>query len=195
MFLNSQTAYIYAALTKKLLLFAKRKRRSHSAPNRFLKFPSHYFWMRKLVYSIFKMYFKTTCCCMKNTFWRSWNSVRDWDLCTWSYNRSILSPWLASKTDLCKWQWCRWGSFHETEVEVEAELTRPRRGKAEAEAVWLEAEARPRQNVRGRGKAVRKQCKCLSYRRNYVTTNWQLKIMLVFIKSYCSCLMHVQNKV
>jgi len=85
-------------------------------------------------------------------------------------------------------QWCRWGSFHETEAE--AELTMPRRGKAEAEA----GGSRPRQNVRGRGKAVRKQCKCLSYRRNYVAKNWKLKIMLVFIKSYCSCFMYVNAK-
>ena len=92
---------------------------------------------------------------------------------------------------LTRSQWCRWGSF----LEAEAVLTRPRRGKAEAEAGgW-----RPRQNVWGRGKAVRKKPtpKWLSYRpmRHLCGKNWQLKIMLVFfIRSYCSCFMHVNAK-
>jgi len=57
-----------------------------------------------------------------------------------------------------------------------AVFTRPRqnwRGQGEARqgrgrGRWLEVEAGPRQNVQDRGKAVRKLCKCLSYRRNYV---------------------------
>ena len=48
---------------------------------------------------------------------------------------------------------------------------------------WLEAEAECENNVNA------------YYMRHYVDKNWQLKIVSVFfIKSYCSCFMHVNAK-
>ena len=57
------------------------------------------------------------------------------------------------------------------------------RGKAEAEC------SRPRQ---GSKKTI---VNAYHIMQHYVDKNWQLKIMLVFfIKSYCSCFMHVNAK-